>query len=159
MPHKTWKIVAGAAIPGHVMIRNLLAPVLALMVMFLAGNAAAADAPPAGPPALADVAAALAGTWQSTSDPKLTREFDSDGKTVETYEGDNSGTVMGRWTLFLGAAPPAALAGRKFDAKNVYLKLDQNGDVLLFVLVGLSRSDMKMMYLERGNLMSFERLK
>ena len=103
--------------------------------------------------------AALAGTWQSTNDPKFSREFDPDGTEIERYEGNSSATVTGRWMLFLGSAPPPGLAGRTFDAKSIYLKLNQNGDVLLFALVGLSRSDMKMVYLERGNLLTFARLK
>ncbi|MGB8363495.1 MAG: hypothetical protein ACLQUZ_15150 [Rhizomicrobium sp.] len=138
------------------MIRHLL---VALTLIVFVRAAAAADAPPAPPPNLATLGAALAGTWQSMSDPKLTREFDTDGKTVERYEGDESATTPGRWMLFLGKLPPAGLAGHTFLPNVVYVRLEQNGDVLLFALVGLSRSDMKMVYLERGNVLSFARLK
>jgi hypothetical protein len=138
------------------MIR-LLAPLLAVAFFFAA---AAQAAPPAAPPDLNVVHAALAGTWQSTDDTKFTREFDADGKSVDRYEGDTSATTMGHWMLFFGNKPPVGtVGGRAFQPDVVYLRLDQNGDVLLFALAGLSRSDMKMVYLERGNLLSFVRLK
>lgn len=140
------------------MLRSLTAPVLALCTLFFACVAVAADAPPAAPPDLAVIHNALVGTWQSQNDTKLTREFDADGTTIERYEGDDSGTNIGRWTLFFGKSPPPGFSGHKLEDKVVYLIIDQNGDVLLFALAGLTRSDMKMIYLERGNVMTFARL-
>jgi hypothetical protein len=137
------------------MIR-LFAPLLALALFF---SGAVHAAPPAAPPDLNVLRTALAGTWQSTDDTKFSRELDADGKAVDRYEGDPSATTAGHWTLFLGNKPPVGTAGRAFQPDVVYLRLDQNGDVLLFALAGLSRSDMKMVYLERGNLLSFVRLK
>jgi hypothetical protein len=138
------------------MIR-LFAPLLAL-ALFFSGPAHAAQ--PAAPPDLNMVRTALAGTWQSTDDTKFTRELDADGKAIDRYDGDTSATTGGRWTIFFGNKPPAGTTtGRAFQPDVVYLRLDQNGDVLLFALAGLSRSDMKMVYLERGNLLSFVRLK
>jgi len=138
------------------MFSRLFAPLLAA-ALFFAAEARAAE--PASPPDLNLVHAALAGTWQSIDDTRFTRELDADGKAVDRYEGDASATTAGRWTLFLGSKPPAGTTGRAFQPDVVYLRLDQNGDVLLFALAGLSRSDMKMVYLERGNLLSFVRLK
>ena len=138
------------------MISRLFAPLLALALVFAVG---ARGAPAANPPDLNAVRAALAGTWQSTDDPRFTRELDADGRAVDRYEGDASATTQGHWTLFLGNKPPAGTTGRAFQPDVIYLRLDQNGDVLLFALAGLSRSDMKMVYLERGNLLSFVRLK
>lgn len=143
---------------GLFMSRSMTAPVLALYALLLAGVAIAADAPPPALPDLAVIHTALVGTWQSQNDTKLTREFDADGRTVERYEGDDSATNIGRWALFYGKSPPPGFSGQKFEDKVVYLKIDQNGDVLLFALAGLTRSDMKMVYLERGNVMSFARL-
>ena len=138
------------------MIR-LFAPFLAF-VFFFAGAASAA--PPAAAPDLNVLRTAIAGTWQSTDDTRFTRELDADGKAVDRYEGDASATTPGRWTLFMGSKPPTGTTtGKAFQPDVVYLRLDQNGDVLLFALAGLSRSDMKMVYLERGNLLSFVRLK
>jgi hypothetical protein len=137
------------------MIHRLFAPLLAFVLVFAASAQAAQPAPP---PDLAQLRVALAGTWQSTDDTKFTREFDPDGKAVDRYEGDASATTPGHWAIFLGNKPPAGTT-RAFQADVVYLRLEQNGDVLLFAITGLSRSDMKMVYLERGNLLSFVRLK
>lgn len=137
------------------MIDRLLAPLLAFALVFAASAYAA---PPAPPPDLATLRSALAGTWQSTDDTKFTRELDGDGKAIDRYDGDTSATTPGHWMIFLGNKPPAGTA-RAFQPDVVYLRLDQNGDVLLFALAGLSRSDMKMVYLERGNVLSFVRLK
>jgi hypothetical protein len=138
------------------MIRHMLAPVLALALLFAVSAKAAGPAPP---PDIKAVSAALAGLWQSADDPKFTREFDLDGNSVDRYEGDASESISGHWTIFLGSAPPSGVTGHRFQPNVVYLRLDQNGDVLLFALAALSRSELKMVYLERGNLLSFLRLK
>jgi hypothetical protein len=140
---------------GTSMIHRLFVPFLAFALVFAAPAGAAQPAPK---PDLATLRTALAGTWQSTDDTKFTRELDADGKAVDRYEGDASATTPGHWIIFFGNKPPAGTA-RAFQPDVVYLRLDQNGDVLLFALEGLSRSDMKMVYLERGNLLSFVRLK
>jgi hypothetical protein len=137
-------------------VNRLFAATLAF-ALSLAGSAQAE--PAAAPPDIAVVRADLTGTWQSTDDTKFTRELDTDGRAADRYEGDNSETTPGHWTVFLGNAAPANVTGRKLVPNGVYLELDQNGDRLLFGLVGLSRSELKMIYLERGNLLSFVRLK
>ena len=136
-------------------VNRLFATALAL-ALSLTGSAWAASA---AAPNIAIVRADLAGTWQSTDDTRFTRELDTDGRAADRYEGDASATTPGHWAVFLGSAAPAGVVGRKLDPNVVYLKLDQNGDQLLFGLVRLSRSELKMIYLERGNLLSFVRLK
>ena len=137
--------------------------VLTLAVAFTLGLSTVASAAdtvhPAPTPDLVAIHGALVGTWQSVEDPRLTREFAPDGRAAERYEGDVSATAMGHWSIFPGTAPPKSLAGRNFQPKAVNLELDQNGDQLLFGLAGLSSSELKMVYLERGNLLSFTRLK
>jgi len=132
-------------------------PLAAAFALYMSAFAGAADNSPSTDLAL--VRTAIIGTWQSVDDPKFTREFLPDGSAAERYEGDTSATTPGRWLVFLGSAPPRGLAGRTLQPKVIYLELDQNGDQLLFGLAGLSRSDLKMVYLERGNLLSFTRLK
>jgi len=128
-----------------------------LVFAFLAGSAAGAESEA---PTIDGVRSVLVGTWQSTDDTKFTREFDADGNSADRYEGDASATTIGRWTLFRGSdAPKNLAAAQKLEAGVFYLKLDENGDQLLFALAGLSRSDLKMVYLARGNLLSFIRLK
>ncbi|HKD20855.1 MAG TPA: hypothetical protein VKB71_02525 [Rhizomicrobium sp.] len=142
------------------MLGRVFASFLALALLSaIPANAADAPAAKAALPDLATLKTAIVGTWQSTDDPKFSRELAADGQAIDRYEGDESATARGHWLLFLGSAPPAGTTGRTFQRDVFYLRLDENGDVLLFALAGLSRSDMKMVYLERGNLLSFVRLK
>lgn len=136
------------------MFRRFLALVVALG--WLGAAAAAATTPP---PDLPAIRSAVAGTWQSADDPKFTRELAPDGSATDRYEGDAEATTSGRWQVFVGNAPPAGLAGQKFQPGVVYMSLAQNGDMLLFAVVGLSRAELKMVYLARGNLLTFQRLK
>src|SRR5215472_15963544 len=129
--------------------------VLAVLVLLLTPAQAAQPAPPD----LAVVRVALAGTWQSTDDTKFTRELDADGRATDRYEGDESATATGRWLLFFGGTAPVGITTRKLEPNVVYLLLEENGDRLLFALAAMNRSELKMIYLERGNLLSFVRLK
>jgi hypothetical protein len=138
-------------------VNRLFAPFLA--VALIIAVSARADPAPLAPPDTAAIRVALAGTWQSTDDTKFTRELDADGRAADRYEGDVSATTPGRWIVFLGSAAPPGVAGRKLEPNVVYLKLDQNGDQLLFAIMAMSRSELRMIYLERGNLLSFVRLK
>jgi hypothetical protein len=105
------------------------------------------------------IRAALVGTWQGTDDTKFSREFDQGGAAVERYEGDSSATTAGTWQVFAGSVPPAELRNQKFLPAATYLEIRENGDQLVFALVGLSRSELRMIYLERGNMLAFTRLR
>jgi hypothetical protein len=141
------------------MIRRIAAPLLALAWSCAALAADKGAAAPPAPPDLAAIRIALAGTWQSYDDPKFTREFDANGAAADRYEGDSSGTVLGHWMVFLSNAPPRGSDIRNLQPDVVYLRLDENDDQLLFAVTGLSHSDMKMVYLQRGNVLRFMRLK
>lgn len=137
------------------MSARLIAPLVALALMFVAR----ADAAPPGPADIPAIRAALAGTWQSLDDTRFSRELDADGRSADRYEGEPGDGIVGTWSVFLGASPPPGMSAQKLKPDVVYLRLQQNGDSLLFALAALSRSDMKMVYLERGNILSFTRLK
>lgn len=120
-----------------------------------AGQAYAAPAPLT----LGDIKQMMIGTWQSTDDTRFTRELDADGTAIDRYDGDASATVPGNWTLFSGDAVPADVGGHKFEPDGIYLEVQQNGDTLLFALTHADRASMQIVYLERGNKLSFTRLK
>ena len=141
------------------MFRRLFAPLLALLLCLPSAGFAASPAQPPKPIDLAVVHAMMVGTWQNNEDTRFTREFDADGQATDRHEGDDAGIVNGRWSLFLGSAPPPDVHGLKLVPQAVYLRLQQSDDVLVYGLVSLSSADMKMVYLEGGNLLSFMRLK
>lgn len=130
-----------------------------ILILALSGSASTSTADAPAPPSLSAIAGALVGTWQSTDDTRFTREFDPGGHAIDRYDGDASATTEGHWLVFVGSSPPKGLAGQTLDPKAYYLELDQNGDQLVFGLVTLSRAELKMIYLTRGNLLAFVRLK
>jgi hypothetical protein len=136
---------------------RLFLTLLALFVLSVApaGAGQSADARPD----LDSIRSALAGTWQRSDDTKFTREFDPDGQAIDRYEGDGSATTPGTWIVFSGSAAPRSAAGYKMSPNGIYLELDQNGDQLLFALVGLSRSELRIVSLVQGTALTFVRLK
>lgn len=112
----------------------------------------------AGPP-LEIVHRALVGTWQNIGDTRFTREFAADGTIVDRYADDPRSAAKGSWILFNGNAPPAEAKSYPMTPDATYLEIRQNGDLLLFGLSGLTTQSLQMIYLERGNQLSFTRLK
>jgi hypothetical protein len=127
------------------------------MVVALGGGARGDTA---APPPLAAVAHAVLGVWQSTDDTRLSREFRADGTAIDRYEGDPDGSQSGVWLLFSGSAPPPEFAGhRTFSAKGVYLEIRENGDTALFGITAVDRSALQMINIDRGNTLTFNRLR
>jgi len=130
------------------------------VLALLFAGLAQAFAAPAPQPTLDDVRSLMVGTWQNADDTRFSRELDAGGRSTDRYDGDPSATSHGMWSVFTGAAAPAALAGYKFTPNGFYLVLQQqNGDVLLFQLTAASLASMEMVYLARGDTQRFVRLK
>ena len=108
---------------------------------------------------LVDLRQMMVGTWQSMDDPRFTREFDENGQAVDRYASDDSATTHGIWSVFVGSHPPSNLKGQTFQPEAVYVVLMEQGDVLLFGLVRADQSHLQMIYLSRGNMLNFSRLK
>lgn len=108
---------------------------------------------------LVDLRQMMVGTWQSMDDPRFTREFNENGQTVDRYAGDDSATTHGVWDVFVGSHPPPEVKGQALQPAAVYVVLMTQGDVLLFGLVRADQSHLQMIYLGRGNMLNFSRLK
>jgi hypothetical protein len=109
-------------------------------------------------PSIADVRQAMIGTWQSTDDTRFPRELDADGTAIDHYEGATE-TLKGTWLVFDGNAPPPDVKGRALMPNAIYLELKQSDDTLFFGLTALIGQMLKMVYLERGSALSFDRIK
>jgi hypothetical protein len=130
--------------------------IAAVALSLLAGPMRAGEAPP---PSLDTVERALIGTWQSLGDTRFTREFDADGKAADRYDGAPNDVIAGRWSAFLGSAPPKAAQGRKLIADAFYVELDQQGDVLIFAVAALNAQSLQLYNLDRGDMLSFSRFR
>lgn len=84
------------------------------------------------------LAAAIVGEWRSVDDPSFTRVFEADGKFYDTYEG--VADAPGTW---------AEVGGE--------LHLSSGAGTLRFDVTGVTESSLAMIYLDRGNLLRFER--
>jgi len=121
---------------------------------------ARADVMPPPQPQLAVAARAIVGTWESTDDTRFSRELRADGSAIDRYDGDPDGSQSGTWQLFPGNAPPPEFEGRRaLIANGLYLEIRENGDMLLFGITGVSRDALQMINLDRGNTLSFTRLR
>jgi len=112
----------------------------------------------AGPP-LDVVRHALVGTWQNTDDTRFTRELAADGTVTDRYADDPRSAAKGTWTVFDGNAPPPEARSYKMIPEATYLEIRQNGDLLIYGMADLSTQSLQLVYLERGNRLSFARLK
>ena len=101
----------------------------------------------------------MIGTWQNLADPGFTRQFNSDGSSVDRVEGDDTATSAGTWTLINGAALPPQLAARRLPAEGVYMTLSEHGDSYLFALIQIDPQSMQMVNIDRNLKLSFARLK
>lgn len=98
------------------------------------------------------------GKWQSTNDTKFTREFYADGSFTDRYEGDPTATQPGEWRRASQAEIEANLAG-SLEAGTDHLILTIDGEVYNFGIVDLTDSSLELVYLDRGSVLSFTKIK
>jgi hypothetical protein len=86
----------------------------------------------------------LVGEWRSSEDSSFTRVFSADKTFHDTYAGDPAG-APGTWEVSAGKADQ--------------IQLSSEGDTMTFDVVSLTENDLSMIYLGRGNLLRFERVR
>lgn len=100
---------------------------------------------------------AVVGTWRSKQDSKFTREFRADGTIVDRYEGDESATIEGSWSM----ANPAAvdLQGMEYDAEAQLIMVSDPYESYLFKVNAVSETDLSLTYIGgAGGTLEFERI-
>ncbi|MEK7080062.1 MAG: hypothetical protein AAB901_02120 [Patescibacteria group bacterium] len=99
----------------------------------------------------------VTGTWQSTDDPKFTREFRANGTVVDRYEGNKDATTEGSWKVVTDSRTlPASIPNAK-DLTIIQVGFPE--EVLLFTVVGVSSTELELSYVGRGNTLHFTRIK
>jgi hypothetical protein len=99
----------------------------------------------------------IVGAWRSVQDPRFVREFFEDGNVLDSYDDDPS--LRQTWTVF--TYEEAAALGLKLtlQAGKVYLAIYEGADPsLVFSIDKLTPETLEMMYLSRGNSLSFRRV-
>ena len=103
----------------------------------------------------------MVGTWSSTDDAKFTREFKADGTIVDRYEGDDSATVTGTWMVVDPSKEPVELLGtpaENLGGMTIIKTTWPNGLIMYFGLSSLTEIDLKLIYVGRGNTLSFKKV-
>ena len=90
-----------------------------------------------------ELAEHLVGEWRSLDDASFVRVLAAGGNFHDTYQGDAAG-APGTW----------ALAG---DGSGE-LRLSSEGDTMRFDVISITENSLAMIYLDRGNLLRFERV-
>lgn len=104
------------------------------------------------------VSAAIVGKWRSNDDAKFTREFKSDGTVTDAYEGDDSATTVGEWSLFTSANADAGFPGT-IAAGVMYLQMTTQYEAMFFTVLNVDAEGLQLSYVDRGNTLAFTRVK
>ena len=99
----------------------------------------------------------IQGKWVSTQDAKFTREFTAEGKLIDSYDGSAQDT--GNWTLFTKEMPPEGFTGT-LEEGPIYLAIGfTETPPLYFKVAKIDENSLELVYLDRGNTLSFTRMK
>lgn len=108
---------------------------------------------------VSDAAATMAniiGMWQSTDDPRFTREIRNDGVVVDRYGGEADSD--GLWMIFTKDIPDTSFKG-PIEEGVVYLSMAMSEDEkYYFQVVNANGQKLELLYLDRGGVLSFTRL-
>ncbi|MFZ2555808.1 MAG: hypothetical protein WAZ27_00100 [Minisyncoccia bacterium] len=100
----------------------------------------------------------IVGMWQSTDDPKFTREIRNDGVVIDSYAGGEDADSDGLWMVFTKEVPDEAFTG-VFEPNVAYLSMGMSEtEKLYFKILRVDDESLQLLYLDRGNLLSFVRI-
>lgn len=97
----------------------------------------------------------ILGQWRSIEDPKFVRSFSRD-QVIDTYEDKVTGSA-GKWTIFSSENVPADFTGIA-EKGATYISLDFIDSKLFFEVSNISKSNLELVYIDRGNVLSFVRV-
>lgn len=105
----------------------------------------------------AEAMSRIVGMWQSTDDPRFTREIRNDGVIIDLYAGETDADSDGLWMVFTKDIPDAAFTGT-IEEGATYLSIGMSEtEKLYFKILTLDETSLQLLYLDRGNLLSFTR--
>lgn len=97
----------------------------------------------------------ILGQWRSIEDPKFVRSFSRE-QVVDMYEDKITGSA-GKWTIFSYDNLPADFTGIVEKGAS-YISLDFRDSKLFFKITDISKSNLELVYIDRGNVLSFVRV-
>lgn len=108
-------------------------------------------------PALIDesMSAGMTGTWKSSDDAKFTRTFAADGTVTDRYEGEDSATISGEWSVIDPTKESVSLPVVK-DGKVIKIQFPE--EALYFAVTSVSETELVMTYLSGNGVLRFVRV-
>lgn len=103
------------------------------------------------------VSESIIGTWKSTQDPKFVRQFKSDGTVQDSYDGKV--VTSGKWQAFSSVKP--LVVPFPVEKGVVYIQMTDGGQsgALDFKVAKLTPESLELVYMERGGVNSFTKVK
>lgn len=101
------------------------------------------------------VSAGMTGTWKSSDDAKFTRTFAADGTVIDRYEGEESATLSGQWSVVDPTQESVSLPVVK-DAKVIKIQFPE--EALYFAVTSVSETELVMTYLSGNGVLRFTRV-
>lgn len=98
----------------------------------------------------------LSGTWRSKQDARFIRVFTTDGTVTDRYEGDDSATVTGTWSVVEDPANEQAGLPVVKDAQIIKVQFPE--EVMYFAITALTETDLTMLYLTGNGSLEFSRV-
>lgn len=96
----------------------------------------------------------VVGKWKSVEDGNFIREFRADGTVSDYYEGNEAGS--GTWAPVGTGSIPFSIP---VDEESIDLKLTLNAEDYYFRMLEVTDERLALMYLDRGGVLEFERMK
>lgn len=96
----------------------------------------------------------IVGTWQSVDDPNYSITITSDGTWTDFYGTTTPAEETGSLTLFTSEDPSVGYQGSTTPGV-VYLKVAEGKSTLYYSLTKLTEAHLQLLYLDRGNTLSF----
>lgn len=98
----------------------------------------------------------LSGTWRSKEDPRFVRIFTTDGSVTDVYEGDESATVTGTWSVVEDPATERPELPAIENTQVIKVQFDE--EVMYFGISLLTESDLSLIYLSGNGSLEFSRV-
>jgi hypothetical protein len=99
----------------------------------------------------------MVGTWQSTDDANFTRAFTADGHFTDAYKGDSAATETGTFVVVDPMKEDVGVPTSTVVGMTV-LKLNFASGPLYFGVQSETENSLKLIYLGRGNILSFTKV-
>jgi hypothetical protein len=122
------------------------------------GASAQARTPESAVTSAAQMMSNIVGMWQSTEDPRFTREIRNDGIAIDAYAGAST-TSQGHWMVFTKEIPDTSFTGALEDGATYFSFSIDASEKLYFKILKADADSLDLVYLDRGNTLSFKRVK